>query len=210
MKPDILWRNYGTGPFQGWNSIWYMDGTTILGEGIPWAVSDTNWRIEGIADFNGDLRADILWRNYGTGPTQGFNSVWYMNGANIVGEGTPVAITDTDWQIAGSGDFNGDGKPDFLWRNYGTGPAQGRNSIWYMDGMNIIGEASPYTILDTNWRIEGTGDFDSDGKSDIVWRYYGAGNLQGSNVIWYMDGQSLKSEDFLLTIPDLSWRIVNN
>jgi hypothetical protein len=39
--------------------------------------------------------------------------------------GQDVAVVDTGWQIAGVGDFNGDGKSDILWRN-----ANGDTDIW--------------------------------------------------------------------------------
>jgi hypothetical protein len=42
---DILWRYYGAGPFQGLNDIWYMNGTTLLGEDVFSSVPDTTWRI---------------------------------------------------------------------------------------------------------------------------------------------------------------------
>ena len=51
----------------------------------------------------------------------------------------------------------------------------------------------------------GTGDFDSDGKVDILWRYNGPG---GSNVVWFMDGTVWAGSAELLSVSDLSWRIV--
>ena len=35
-----------------------------------------------------------------------------------------------------------------------------------------------------NWKIVGTGDFNSDGKPDILWR----NTSTGQNGVWYMDG----------------------
>ncbi|MBW4474344.1 MAG: M10 family metallopeptidase C-terminal domain-containing protein, partial [Stenomitos rutilans HA7619-LM2] len=56
----------------------------------------TNWQIEGIADFNGDNRPDLVWRDYSSGA----NAVWFMGGTNnatLIGSTslTPVA---TNWQ----------------------------------------------------------------------------------------------------------------
>ena len=208
-KTDVLWRYYGTGPYQGWNSIWFMNGTTIIGQALPDLIADTNWRVDGVGDFNGDGKADILWRYYGTGPYQGWNSIWYMDGGTIIGQALPEAITDTSWQIAGAGDFNGDGRADILWRYYGTGPYQGWNSIWYMNGATIIGQALPDIIPDTNWKVVGTGDFDADGKADMLWRYYGTGSYQGWNTVWYMNGGIIKNQEILDVVPDTNWRIVN-
>ena len=58
-KVDLLWRHQKTGQV----SVWLMNGTTAtwmgpLGLGT---VSDTSWRIAGVADFNADGKADVLW-----------------------------------------------------------------------------------------------------------------------------------------------------
>src|SRR5712692_7122437 len=63
-KSDIFWRNTATGQ----NYIYPMNGTTILGtEAYVRTVADQNWQVVGIGDFNGDGRADLLWRNSATG-----------------------------------------------------------------------------------------------------------------------------------------------
>jgi hypothetical protein len=206
---DILWRYYGTGPYQGLNDVWYMNGTVFLSEELITTVTDTNWRIAGTGDFNKDGNTDILWRNYGTGPLQGVDVVWYMNGTGLLGEALVNTVTDTNWRIAGTGDFNGDGGTDILWRNYGTGPFQGMNVIWYMNGARQSSEVLLTTVTDTGWEIVGTGDFNGDQQTDILWRYYGTGPYQGLNVIWYMNGAGLLSEELINTVTNINWRIVN-
>jgi hypothetical protein len=208
-KADILWRYYGTGPYQGLNDIWFMDGTTFVGEEVFSQISDTNWRVAGTDDFNGDGKTDILWRYYGTGAYQGLNVVWFMNGSQFSGEAVFSQILDIDWRIEGTGDFNGDGETDILWRYYGTGTYQGLNDIWFMNGTTFVSETVFSQVMDTAWQIAGTGDFDADGNMDILWRYYGTGPYQGLNVIWYMNGTAFVSEEVFSQIPDTNWRIVN-
>ena len=116
-------------------------------------VVDTGWEIVGTGDFNKDMNTDILWRNYGTGSLQGVDVVWYMNGAEFLGEALVNTVTDTNWRIAGTGDFNNDGSTDILWRNYGTGPFQGMNVVWYMNGARQSSEVLLDTVTDINWRI---------------------------------------------------------
>ena len=206
---DILWRYYGSGPIQGLNDIWFMDGTTFAGESVFSQVEDTNWQIAGTGDFDTDGDPDILWRYQGPGPYQGLNVIWYMNGPQFASEVVFGAVTDIDWQIAGTGDFDGDGNTDIIWRNYGAGIYQGLNVIWLMDGIDKAGEIIFSGVTDTNWRIAGTGDFNGDGGPDILWRYHGTGPYQGLNVIWYMQGTSFSGEEVFSVIPDTNWRIVN-
>ena len=56
-----------------------------------------------------------------------------------------------------------------------------------MNGTTIIGSASLLTLPDQNWTIVGTGDFNSDGKTDILWR----NTATGENAYWYMNGTTL-------------------
>jgi hypothetical protein len=73
-------------------------------------------------------------------------------------------VTDQSRKIVGVADFNGDGKPDILWRNISTG----ENYLWYMNEATYLGTEALYPMTDQNWKIVGTGDFNSDGKADIL------------------------------------------
>jgi len=118
-------------------------------------------------------------------------------------------VADTSWEIGGTGDFNWDGKPDILWRNYGTGPIEGSNVVWYMDGKNLISADSVEAVSSNYWTIEAIGDFNGDGKTDILWRYYGTGWAQGYNVLWYMNGATYAGYDYVYAVYDRYWAIVN-
>ena len=206
---DILWRDYSADVYSGFNCIWYMNGAGVESYGYPDRVMDLDWRIVGTGDFDGDGNTDILWRNTGTGQFTGFNCIWYMSGGAVVGYAYPDRVTDLEWEIVGTGDFNGDGNTDILWRNTGGGQFAGFNCIWYMSGGAVSGYAYPDRVLDLNWKIEGTGDFNRDGYTDIVWRYYGSGGIQGYNCVWYMQNDRMIGIDYPMSVPDTNWRIVN-
>jgi len=193
-RSDILWRNASTGE----NYLYPMNGTTILAaEGYLRQVADPNWKIAGVGDFDGDGKADILWRNSSTGQ----NYIYFMNGTAILpAEGYIRTVADPNWQVAGVGDFDGDGKSDILWRNSVTG----ENYLYPMDGLAIKAtEGYVRTMADQGWQVAGIGDFDGDGKADILWR----NSSTGQNYIYFMDGTTIKpSEGFIRTVP-LAWTV---
>ena len=54
----------------------------------------------------------------------GDTTIWFMNGAQIL-SGVSLGNVPTAWSVAGTGDFNGDGVGDILWRN-----TEGDATIW--------------------------------------------------------------------------------
>ena len=102
-----------------------------------------------------------------------------------------------DWTDVGTGDFNGDGKSDILWRN-----TDGRVAIWLMNGIDREGGYGDPTVAD-DWTIVGTGDFNGDGKSDILWR-----NIDGRVAVWLMNGMTAKSAAVVSTVT-ADWTLAN-
>ena len=102
------------------------------------------------------------------------------------------AMAPTNWHIADTGDFNNDGKSDILWR-----ADDGSVGIWLIDGTQILSAAviAPSGIAPNNWHISGTGDFNNDGKSDILWRAD-----DGTVAIWGMNGTQIVSTQIVSTL----------
>jgi len=199
-KPDILWQHVSDGLL----GVWYMNGVTRIGLALlnPSQVTDLNWRIVGVADFNADGKPDILWQNQAGGQLM----VWYMDGVQRTGVAplNPSEVTDLNWKIAATGDFNDDGKPDILWQNQ----ASGQLMVWYMDGVQRTGLSplNPSQVTDLNWKIVATGDFNADGKPDILWQNQANGLLG----VWYMNGVTLTGVALLnpSQVTDVNWKIV--
>jgi chitodextrinase len=172
-KTDILWRN----PASGDLTVWLMNGATVSAAATGFAtVADSNWVIAGVADFDGDGKTDILWRNGASGA----NMLWIMNGGAIASAVAVNAMTDLTWTLAGTDDFDGDGKADILWRN----TTSGQNTVWLMNGAAVRSSSSIWAVADLNWSVAGTGDFNGDGKADILWRNAST----GQDAIWFMNG----------------------
>jgi hypothetical protein len=196
-KADILWRNTVTGE----NYLYPMNGLAILGtEGYLRTVSDLTWKIVGVGDFDGDGKADVLWRSSTTGEIY----LYPMDGTTIkASEGYVRTVANLAWKIVGTGDYNGDGKSDILWRNSSTW----ENYLFPMDGKMILGtEGYLRTVADQSWQVMGTGDYDGDGKSDVLWRHA----VSGENYVYPMEGTTIKpTEGYLRTVADQNWQVQN-
>jgi hypothetical protein len=70
-----------------------------------------------------------------------------------------------------------------------------------MNGATITSSASLVTVPGP-WQIEGVGDFNSDGKPDILWRQAGTGDVE----VRYMNGVNITSSAYLGTVPP-PWQI---
>lgn len=189
--PDYIWRNYSNGQI----GIWLMDSNgAIRSVQTLTPLTDLNWRIAGVGDFNGDGKNDLLWRNYATFD----NAIWFMNGT-VFSSATLIApMTGGFMQASTVADFNGDGKPDIFWRNVNTG----ENFIWLMNGTEVESTVST-TSAHPSFDLTGAGDFNGNGNPDLVWR----NRVTGDNFVWYMNGTALASTGTLPPISDLNWRI---
>jgi len=198
-KPDIVWRNSMTGA----NAIWLMNGTTFNNNGtdirnlLP--VTIQQYRIVGADDFDGDGREDLLWRKLDDGTMV----LWLLNGTTIDAVNFPATIPDPNYYVGGTGDFNGDGSPDILWRNGTTGA----NALWLMNRTEFQNDVVNLPSLSgSNYRFDGVGDFNGDGKLDIFVRNYAA--LVGTNSAWIMsstDGTVFSSEVTLPPLPNTDY-----
>jgi hypothetical protein len=106
-------------------------------------------------------------------------------------------VTRMVGQIQGTGDFNGDGKTDILWRN-----SNGRPAIWFMNGGVIQSQAYLPVIPGSEWQVQGMADFNIDGKADILWRH-----TNGTVAIWFMKGTVIEAQGYPAVIPGNEWQI---
>src|SRR5436853_435519 len=121
-----------------------MNGLTIAAQGLDNIVNDPAWQVQGAGDFDGDGKADIMWRSTATGE----HYLYQMNGGPSVAQGLlTIGSSAPVWQVKGIGDFDGDGKADILWRSTATG----EDYVYFMNGWAIASQGSLNTVPDTNW-----------------------------------------------------------
>jgi hypothetical protein len=159
LKSDILFRNTS-----GELYVWKSDtGTGVSFTGQSLGFTPTDWKVQSVGDYNGDGKADVLWRNV--------SGEVYVSastpGSGVALSGQSLGFVPNDWTIqSASGDFNGDGRTDVLWRN-----ASGEVYVWksqLTSNVSYVGQSLGVTPND--WSIQGVGDLNGDGKSDILWR----------------------------------------
>jgi hypothetical protein len=144
-------------------------------------------------DFNADGRTDLVVGAHGYSTNTGRAYIFYNDGSIPTTAGTAdVTITgqSTGNQLGyygslGSGDFNSDGRTDLVAGEYCYSSCTGRTLIFYNDGsipttaatadVTLLGEtASSYFGVRTV-----SGDFNADGKIDLVVSAYNYSSSRG-------------------------------
>jgi hypothetical protein len=139
-------------------------------------TSDAHSVAHTLFDFNHDGTGDLVLRNTSGGAL----AIHDLSGTAVTGTATTNLAAGTDWHIAGTGDFNGDGSGDVLWRQDG-----GQVALWSMNGASVQSSGAVGNA-DTSQHIVGVGDFDGDHKSDILWR-----GDDGTVSTWQMNDHSI-------------------
>ncbi|KJU87012.1 protein containing DUF1566 [Candidatus Magnetobacterium bavaricum] len=199
-KSDVLWQDRTTGDI----CLWLMDGGTIqTNQEISFSFL-SGWEVKAVGDFDGDGKSDILWRHSSAYAI----AIWFMDGVKVKSY-TPSAQVGSEWLIRGVGGFDGDGKIDIMWQNSNTGMVY----TWLMDGAKVKPSSGiPVTpekiqqISLTGWRIQDIGDYDGDGKTDILWY----NPVTTEFAVWLMDGVSIKDYGLTTKLTKGSWKSIPN
>jgi hypothetical protein len=142
-----------------------------------------------------------------------FGGVWFEGtwSLHVRDDASPNAGSLGSWGLQGTlarivkpDDFNGNLKSDILWQN-----SDGLPAMWLMDDASAtsVGGIGPFGPFPSDpgpsWHIKDDGDFDGDGRSDILWQ-----NDDGTPSIWLMNGFSAQSMGAVGPVnPGPSWQI---
>ena len=142
-----------------------------------------------VRDFNGDGKDDIVWRN----PSTEQAAVWTMNGLAGMGAALYQMFPYiTRW----TGDFDGDGKTDILFRSNQFG-GLGEIAAWLMNG--TASTASAVILNSAQWKVTHIGDYDGDGRDDLLWY----NNVTGASAVWLMNGTAAAGAAVIST--NINW-----
>jgi hypothetical protein len=192
---DIVWQNANDGTVAAWS----MQGTQMLSAGVlTYSPVNPKWKIRGVADINGDGKADLIWQH-----DDGWLAAWLMNGYTVTSTVylSVPRMFDPMWIIVGAGDVNRDSKADLIWQNQSDNGL----GVWLMNGPTVVAQRvlSVYPS-DMNWKVHGVGDVNADGLADLLWQNEATGALG----VWYMNGFSVIGQYGLQLKVDLSWNMV--
>jgi hypothetical protein len=174
-KTDIMWCNANSANGNSCTNpavFWFSKGDGTFTTASTIAPPGNFWTPY-LGDFNGDGKTDILWCNANSANGNSCTNpavFWFSNGDGTFTTASTIAPPGNLW-IPYLGDFNGDGKTDVLWcnanyawKNSCTNPAV----FWLSNGDGTFTTASTLSLPGNGWTPY-LGDFNGDGKTDILW-----------------------------------------
>ncbi|MBV8777973.1 MAG: VCBS repeat-containing protein, partial [Alphaproteobacteria bacterium] len=180
---DILWRDGTTGTI----AVWFMQGAALQGGAVLGVLP--GWNILGC-----DNQGDILLQDGG-----GDVGIWQTDGTQILAAGALPSVPPR-WQFKGFGDFDGEGNIDVLWQDSSTGTI----AIWFLNGTTLQSSQTVAAVpASSGWSIAQLGDYNGDGKSDILWI-----NGNGQVGVWLMNGATMQSGALIANVP-ANWSVQN-
>jgi hypothetical protein len=141
-RSDLLFRSTAGGMIE-W--LGQADGSFAWNPAAVYSLS-TDWDVAAIADVNGDGHDDLVLRNH-----NGVVTEWLGVGGGTFFSNHDVAFyaLPSTWSVAGSGDYNGDGRGDIILRD-----AQGTVIEWLGQPSGAFAFNGAATVsLDQSWHI---------------------------------------------------------
>ncbi|MBM3841069.1 MAG: hypothetical protein FJ398_24570 [Verrucomicrobia bacterium] len=150
-------------------------------------------------DFNGDGQPDLVFQD-----RIGFLAAWILDGANFQSATLfePSNVGDLSYRIAGSADFDRDGREDLLFQN-----REGALAVWLLEGTRLLKTIAlePSRPDALGWSVAASADLNADTKPDLILQH-----SDGAIEVWLMDGtrRSQRVQTNPANPGDRNWRVV--
>ncbi|MDZ4753796.1 MAG: VCBS repeat-containing protein [Phycisphaerae bacterium] len=126
-------------------------------------------------DFDNDGKGDIIWHAPGSNTVR----FWKLDGVSLIFATTLSGNVPGTWTAQGSGDFDGDGDPDMLFRT-----STGDFVIQFVENEDTTTTETVVAGVAAAWQCVAIGDVDVDGRADLVFRNTTTKEIR----LWLMDG----------------------
>jgi len=149
-------------------------------------------------DFNSDGFTDLLIQN----ATTGVIASWFMHGSSWLGGAYFSLTPPAEYALVGAGDFSGNGATTLVLQSRTTNQI----AFWYTSGTNhatVPGGNFVNTTPGTGWKVVGVGDFNGDGKSDLVFQNQTTNQV----AIWFMNGYLYQGGVLMPFTPPTGWTV---
>lgn len=122
-----------------------------------------------VVDVNGDGKADVLSHDPGTGAYALYVSNGTNFGAGIQTAARPVGDSSDTTRPILLGDFNGDGRTDFLiWSKIVAESPNNNYYLYLSNGSTYVHFADPAAVIPSPAGEQQVGDFNGDGMTDVL------------------------------------------
>ncbi|MCP5044569.1 MAG: VCBS repeat-containing protein [bacterium] len=157
-----------------------------------------DWEIVETGDFDGDGNPEFLWLVETYFESIDATAYAYIVGAPIGDRTLVLSSLANDQEIIAIADFDGNGSDDVLHR---TNDLYGTIYVTFMSPSGVI-QTAPYDgVLQSQFDFVACGDFDADGKDDVMWRRIES----GQTVVWLMTRPGRLSLINSGVLPGANW-----
>jgi hypothetical protein len=201
-RSDLIWGNASTGAIVYWSGASASLSRNVLVEHLAYNVGTFDPRRMRVVLTYSDAysnpgRSVLQVRDASSGAYFSLFPMFPFDGSSSYGAYSQVVGTH-DWLAVGAGDFDGNGTADVFYRNLRDGRNLTLNDAAWGDWSGIYPAT---TVATLTWKVAGIGDFDADGRSDVLWR----NSTTGQNAIWRSSTAATRLA--VATVSNLDWQV---
>ena len=185
-RTDLAWVHQWNGGLRAQVALSNANGTFATAQAsTPRSSGDfTAWRPHA-GDFDGDGEADLAWTSAGASGLHARIALSNGDGTLAAAQASaPASAGDFTGATSFAGDFDGDGRSDVAWAHE---PAEGlRAYVALSNGDGTLADArynAPRTSASLASFTPRVGDFNGDGRAELVWTYQSGEGLRAEAAL---------------------------